>query len=152
MIPAAAALLWLVGLGGRGIRSLTSVALAVASLLHVGVQQELLDGAHDALVRTATNHVAMADFLRSEYDVRPPCLLWGEGVIQQSYLLKCDSWFRRGQAPVEDDSRIEDAMGRGDTVVVRLRSDVQVPEFMADWRRAELPGTDRYVVYLPRDE
>jgi hypothetical protein len=148
MIPAAAALLWLTGLGRKETRAMVTAVVALTMVAHVVVQQGLLDDAHAGLVRIADNHVRTTDFLWTEHGVGPPCLLWGDGVVQQSYLLKCHSVLRRGRAPAADDRYIARAHERGDLVVVRLRSDIEVPDFMVDWRRVELPGTGRYVVYI----
>jgi hypothetical protein len=148
MIPAATALLWLAGFGQQEARAVIGAVLVLLLLVHVAVQQDLLEPAHASLVRTADNHVRMAEFLRDEHGVGPPCLLWGEGVVQQSYLLKCRSVVRNGQAPAEDDRHIADALASGDTVVLRVRTDAELPESMAGWRRVELPGTNRIVVYL----
>lgn len=64
---------------------------------------------------------------------------WPEGAIQQSYQLKCRSWLEHGDAPAADDPRISAALERGDQVVV-MSGRAELPEFMAGWRRVELPG------------
>jgi hypothetical protein len=151
-IPAAGALLWLTGLGDRPIRTGVSIVVVVLLLLHVAVQQDLLGTVRDRQEGIAREYEAMADFLREAQGVRAPCLVWGEGVIQLAYPLKCRSvWVAGGAAPIENDPVITAALARGEDVVVRIRADEEVPAFMAGWRRVELPGSDVFVGYLPPD-
>jgi hypothetical protein len=82
--------------------------------------------------------------------VEQPCLIWGEGAVQLSYLLKCRSFLGPTRpAPATGDPEIAAALARGDDVVVRIRADASMPESMSDWRRVELPRNERYVAYLP---
>jgi hypothetical protein len=53
------------------------------------------------------------------------------------------------EPPAAGDPALGAALARGDDVVVRMRADLEVPEFMAGWRRVELPGSSSSVAYLP---
>lgn len=148
LIPAAGGLLWLLNLPRPGLRPLVAVMVALALLAHVGVQQRLLVDAHDRLLVKSRSVTLQAGQLRAA-GVERPCLLWGAGVVPLSYPLKCRSVWEEERAPSETDEELRQALARGEHVVVRLHHEVDVPDFMADWRRLELEdGT--YVAYLPR--
>lgn len=148
-VPAAGLLVWLTGLGGRPVRALATAAVVGVLLLHAIVQQDVLETVRGRMETTYGRYAAMAEFLREEQGVRPPCLMWGEGALPLSYPLRCRSeTVSGGPAPDQDDPAIAAALARGDTVVVRMRADEDPPEFMAGWRRVELPGSDTYVGYL----
>jgi hypothetical protein len=148
-IPAAAAVLWLTGLGKAELRAMSAVVVAGGLLVHIAVQQDVLETAKGRLERSSRSDVAMAEFLRDEEGVRPACLFWGEGAIQLGYQLKCRSHWVTDEPPAAGDPVLGAALARGDDVVVRMRADLEVPEFMAGWRRVELPGSSSSVAYLP---
>jgi hypothetical protein len=148
-IPAAGAVLWLTGLGRVELRAVSAVVVAGVLLVHIGVQQDVLETVKNRLEQTSRSQVAMAEFLRDEEGVRPSCLFWGEGAVQLGYLLKCRSIWVNGEPPAADDPAIAAALARGDDVVVRIDADLALPEAMAGWRRVELPGGGRPVAYLP---
>jgi hypothetical protein len=148
-IPVAGGLLWLTGLGRPQLRALTSAAVAGVLLVHVAVQQDVLETAKEQPERVSHSQLAVADFLREQQGVRPPCVFWGVGAIQLSYQLKCRSERgRRSGAPAADDPVIRAALARGDRVVVRIDDDLAVPGLMAGWRRVDLPNSGGLVAYL----
>ncbi|MPZ25426.1 MAG: hypothetical protein GEV12_02995 [Micromonosporaceae bacterium] len=150
-LPVAGLLVWFTGLGGdRSTRALITAVVAGAGLLHVVIQQDVLETAAGRMENTYGRYTRLAEFLREEQNVRPPCLVWGQGAVPLSYPLKCHSAREPGgQAPSEGDPAIAAALVRGDTVLVRIRADEDPPRFMAGWRRVELPGNRAYVGYLP---
>jgi hypothetical protein len=149
-IPVAGLLVWLTGLGDRSAQALITTAVVGALLLHVVVQQDVLQTAATRMENTYDRYPRLAEFLREEQGVQPPCLVWGAGAIPLSYLLKCRSERETGgDAPSEGDPAITAALARGDTVLVRMGADQDPPRFMAGWRRVELPGNRAFVAYLP---
>jgi hypothetical protein len=100
------------------------------------------------LILSSYRNTQQADFVRDELGVGAPCLYWGLGAIQQSYLVKCRSVVQQGRAPAPDDDVIAAALQRGDDVVVVTHRSAVPPDFMAGWRRVELPG-GRAIAYLP---
>lgn len=150
-IPVAGLLVWLTGLGDRRARTAITAVVVGAGLLHAGVQQDVLGTVTGRMENTYGRYAQLADFLREEQGVRPPCLVWGAGSVPLSYPLKCRSQRApNGNAPREGDPAIAAALARGDTVLVRVRADEEPPPSMAGWRRIELPGNGRYVGYLSR--
>lgn len=149
MIPAAAALVLLTGLGKTEVRAMAATTVAAVLVLHMGVQLHVLDEASDRLGRTSTNMDRFAAFLRDE-GVEPPCLIWSGSAIQFSYQLKCRPIpaFSRDATPVAEETTLLEAVARGDQVVVRLADDIPPPAFLAGWRRVEPPDNWAYVVYL----
>lgn len=147
-LPVAASLLWLVGRPRPRGRTVAIAVIAMVLLAHLIVQQRVFDDANELLVRSSRNHANLAESLRREHGVRPPCLIVGEGVIQQGYLLKCRSLYAPAERLAEEEQTITAAIGARETVAVRLRADDPIPEFMADWRRVPIPGRT-YVVYMP---
>jgi hypothetical protein len=148
-VPVAGLLVWLTGLGARPMRTVVTAAVVGVLLLHVAVQQEVLETVRGRMEKTYGGYARLAEFLQEEQGVRPPCLVWGEGALPLSYPLKCRSeTVSDGPAPDQDDPVIAAALARGDTVVVRIRADEDPPPFMAGWRRVDLPVTDTYVGYL----
>jgi hypothetical protein len=152
-IPVAGLLVWLTGLGRGRARALAVTAVAGAVLMHTVAQQQVLETVTGRMENTYGRYSRLAEFLREEQGVRPPCLVWGAGAIPLSYPLKCRSeWEPGGAAPADDDPVIAAALARGDTVLVRIRADDDPPPSMAGWRRVDLPGSDRYAGYLLRGD
>jgi hypothetical protein len=151
MILVAAALILVTGLGRVEMRALVAVAVTGAMLVHFGAQMNVLNGVNGRLVDGSAGQEQFADSLRDEYDVRAPCLIWGISALQLSYQLKCRSIpaLTRLASPEEREHTILEAVARGDSVAVRMHTDVPLPAFMAGWRRVEPPGTGNYAVYLP---
>lgn len=150
-LPAAGGAVWLSGLGRRAVRVGVTTTLVAALALHAAGQQAALGPVSDRLERVSAAFAKLGDYLRDEQGVQAPCLVWGEGAIQLSYLLKCRSvWEQGGGPPAEDDAAITAAMARGDDIVVRIRADAEPPALLAGWRRVALPGSGTYVAYLPR--
>ena len=150
-IPVAGLLVWLVGLGRGRARALAATVVVGAVLVHIVAQQQVLETVTGRMENTYGRYTTLAEFLREEQGVRPPCLVWGAGAIPLSYHLKCRSeWEPGGDAPAADDPVIAAAVARGDTVLVRIRADDDPPSSMAGWPRIDLPGSDRYAGYLLR--
>lgn len=151
MILVAAALIRITGLGTVEMRALAATAVGGAMLLHIGVQMNILNGVNERLVEGSARQEQLSDSLRDEYGVQPPCLIWGISALQFGYQLKCRSIpaLSRGASPEPSEQRILEAVARGESVAVRVHADVQIPPFMAGWRRVEPPGTGNYAVYLP---
>jgi hypothetical protein len=151
-IPVAGGLLWLTGLGGPKVRALTSAAVVGALLAHLLVQQDVLETAKERPEEISSAQLATSDLLREQEGVRPPCLFWGSNAIQLSYQLKCRSELGdRDEAPAPDDPAVQGALDRGDRVVVQIDDDVEIPEFMAGWRRVELPSGGVVAYLSPSD-
>jgi hypothetical protein len=152
-IPVALGVLWVVvTVTGRRTMWASFVAVSTAvSLLtaHVFVQQRLLHEAHEIVARRGHAHEAHAAYLRAMHGMGAPCLIVGEGAIQEGYLLGCLSLPATGDTIAPLEYEIRDALVHGDDVVVRLKASSDLPAFMADWRRVALPGTETYVAYLP---
>jgi hypothetical protein len=152
-IPVALGVLWVVvTVTGRRTMWASFVAVSTAvSLLtaHVFVQQRLLHEAHEIVARRGHAHEAHAAYLRAMHGMGAPCLIVGEGAIQEGYLLRCLSLPATGDTIAPLEYEIRDALVHGDDEVVRLKASSDLPAFMADWRRVALPGTETYVAYLP---
>lgn len=150
MILVASALILVTGLGAAEVRALAVTAVGGALLLHIGVQMNVLNGVNERLVDGSVDQEQFADFVRDEYDVRPPCLVWGISAIQLGYQLKCRSIpaLSRDASPALNEQEILEAVARGESVVVRVHTEVRVPQFLTGWRRVEPPGTGNYAVYL----
>ena len=150
-IPAAAGLIWLVARPQQWARILAGSLALLVFIAHLRVQGQVLASAEDRLQETARQVAAQARFLREE-GIERPCLVWGQGAIQLSYLLKCRSQLGIGAARGSAEQAILAARERGDHVVVELGAYARVPEFLSSWRRVGLPGTKDYVVYIPRGQ
>jgi hypothetical protein len=150
-IPAAAGLIWLVARPQQWARILAGSLALLVFIAHLRVQGQVLASAEDRLQETARQVAAQARFLREE-GIERPCLVWGQGAIQLSYLLKCRSQLGIGAARGSAEQAILAARERGDHVVVELGAHARVPEFLSSWRRVGLPGTKDYVVYIPRGQ
>jgi hypothetical protein len=149
MIPAAAGLVLLTGLGKVELRAMAVTAVVAVMVIHIGVQLNVLAGASDRLVATSARMDQFVAFLRDE-GVQAPCLIWSGSAMQFSYQLKCRAIpvFSREATPAAAGPRLLQAVERGDQVVVRMSADLPPPAFMAGWRRVEPPGNGVYVVYL----
>jgi hypothetical protein len=69
----------------------------------VRAKQRLLHEAHEIVARRGDAHQAHAAYLREMHGVVAPCLIVGEGAIQEGYLLRCLSLPATGDtiAPLE---------------------------------------------------
>jgi len=151
MILVAAALIRVTDTSSVEMRAVAAVAVGGALVLHIGAQMYILNGVNERLVEGSARQEQFSDSLRDEYGVRAPCLIWGTSALQFGYQLKCRSIpaLSRDASPEPSEQAILEAVARGESVVVRVHADVQIPAFMAGWRRVEPPGTGNYAVYLP---
>jgi hypothetical protein len=150
LAPAVATgLCWLVGRRTGRTRAVAATAVTVLVAAHVAGQQEALGRARADLVRQAETTTAQASFLRSSQGVTPPCLIVGEGVMQQGYLLRCRPVRATEANLAHREDEMSAALARGEHVVVRIHRDAALPGFMAGWQQVRLPGDGSYVAYRP---
>lgn len=150
MAPATAyGLLWLLDRRRAWARTLAVAALLTALLGHVLVQHDRLSGVRHHQDQRGESAVSQANYLGDVLGVTAPCLIVGEGAIEQGYLLRCRAWPATADTVDEHEARIAEAVARGETVVVRLSQDAPLPAFMAGWRLMPLPGDGTDLAYLP---
>jgi len=147
-LPAAAALLWIAMRSTWPVRVIAAAAVAAAIVGHGWIQMTILEDAHAVVVQAASKHSAQASYIQDEYGIEAPCLIVGEGAIQQSYLLGCQSLYAPSAAVGDQRAAIMEALEQGHDVVVRMRAADTPPAFIAQWQHIALPHTDNHVAYI----
>jgi hypothetical protein len=150
LAPAAAvAVVWLVERRHAWSRVAAVTAVLLLGVAHVVVQQQVLVRTEQELSRGAQRLAVQAQYLREAEDVRAPCLVVGEAAAQLGYLLACRALRSpEGVLPAREDE-IATALRCGEAVVVRVPEDAAVPDFLAGWRRVELPDTSDVALRPP---
>jgi hypothetical protein len=113
------------------------IVVSVALISHVVVQQATLKRALDYNLPTMQKFADRAQILRNTAGVHRPCLLYGPGAIQLSYLTGCAAHYTTA-VPNTGDSVISAALADGDRVVVLLAgANTALPAPYARWQRVE---------------
>ena len=117
---------------------------------HVVVQQATLERALDYNLPIMQRFADRAQILRNAVGVHRPCLLYGPGAIQLSYLTGCAAHYKTA-VPGSGDSVISAALADGDRVVVlHARANTELPAPYSGWERVEVRSERLYAAVSPR--
>jgi hypothetical protein len=137
MVPAAYFIVWAATHTRSPARWAVVIVVSVALISHVVVQQATLKRALDYNLPTMQKFADRAQILRNRAGVHRPCLLYGPGAIQLSYLTGCAAHYTMA-VPNTGDSVISAALADGDRVVVLLAgANTALPAPYARWQRVE---------------
>jgi hypothetical protein len=112
---------------------------AVAALIsHVVVQQAMFNRVLAYNLPTMQRFADRAQILRDGAGIHRPCLLYGPGAIQLSYLTGCAAHYTTA-APRTGDRVISEALANGNRVVVLLgNANTALPTPYSGWERVEV--------------
>lgn len=138
MVPAAYFIVWAATHTRSSARWAVVIAVSVALISHVVVQQATLERALDYNLPIMQKFADRAQILRNAVGVHRPCLLYGPGAIQLSYLTGCAAHYTTA-VPSTGDGLISTALADGDRVVVLLaRANTELPAPYSGWERVEV--------------
>jgi hypothetical protein len=138
MVPAAYLIVWAASRTPFPARWAVVIAVGAALISHVIVQQATLERALHYNLPTMQKYADRAQILRSAADVHQPCLLYGPGAIQLSYLTGCAAHYATA-APSSGDGVISAALANGNRVVVLLTGrNAALPAPYSGWQRVEV--------------
>jgi hypothetical protein len=138
MVPAAYFVVWAATRVRPSARWAVITVVSAALISHVVVQQAMFNRVLAYNLPTMQRFADRAQILRDGAGIQRPCLLYGPGAIQLSYLTGCAAHYTTAP-PRTGDRVISEALASGTRVVVLLaNANMALPAPYSGWERVEV--------------
>jgi len=122
-------------------------AISVVLILHVATQVTTYRRVVDDELRYQAVLRRQDDSLKGSVQVAPPCVVFGPGSVELSFMSHCRPVLDTS-VPALSDARVQDALAAGEQVVVIERTPPGGPPAVTGWRQVRLGSRGRTWAYV----